>query len=102
MRTVYSQLEAGRMLGRKQMWREGNKLYALFLEEAQTEIQVIAVPSLFALLNETDEIPQPLDFNDQLIQATRAHFAELKRTASEDVPRGKDVIEGLKQQPIQQ
>lgn len=96
MRTTYSMLEAGNMLGRKQMWREGNKLYALFLDTAQEQIQVIAVPSLFALLNETDQIPQPLEFGDLIVQLTRQHFVELKHTASEDVPKGEQVIEGMK------
>jgi len=70
MTSVYAGLEAGGATGKKICIVEGNRIYFKYLEPEQTEVLVKHVPSLFALLEENEEIPQPYDFNAILVDAT--------------------------------
>lgn len=78
--SVYSGLEAGLATGKKKCWIEGTRMYFLNLEPQQTKILVKGVPSLFALLSYDDNIPQPLEFNQLLIDAAMQRFMIQKET----------------------
>jgi hypothetical protein len=78
MLSVYSGLEAGQALGKKICFREANIIYFLNLLAGQDKIALTGVPSLFAILGETEQIPQPAEFNGLLIEGTRAMFLEQK------------------------
>ncbi len=78
--SVYAGLEAGLATGKKKCWIEGTRMYFLYLEPQQTKILVKGIPSLFELEDLDVQIPQPLEFNNILIEQTRAMFEEQKMT----------------------
>lgn len=70
MTSVYAGLEAGGASGKKVCIVEGNRVYFKYLEPEQKQVLIKHVPSLFALNEEDEQIPQPYDFNGILIDAT--------------------------------
>lgn len=74
LNAVTSNLEVGNLAGKQKCWIEGTRIYFYYLDVWQTEIMVVGIPSLFAILDENEELPQPLEFNNMLIEATRASF----------------------------
>lgn len=78
MLSVYAGLESGLALGKQIYFREGNRIYLPNLASGRDTIALTGVPSLFALLGETDQIPQPAEFNGMLIDMTVQRFQEQK------------------------
>lgn len=87
MTAVSSGMEVGLALGRYKCWIEGTKIYFFFADPVWENILVKGVPSLFAnnpdgtpLIGEDDQLPQPLDFSNYLIQNAQAAFSMVKGT----------------------
>lgn len=92
MTSVTSSMEVGLALNRYKCWIEGTKIYFFFLDADFTNILVKGVPSLFAqnpdgtdLIGEDDQLPQPYEFNNYLIDGARNAFLVQKATLQDKV-----------------
>ena len=87
MTAVSSSMEVGRALNRYKCWIEGTRIYFFFISPDFDTILVKAVPSLFAqnpdgtdLIGTNDQIPQPYEFNQLVIDGARNAFLVQKST----------------------
>lgn len=88
MLSVYAGLESGLALGKQICFREANRIYFPNLPSGRDTIALTGVPSLFAILGETDQIPQPAEFNNILIEGTRNMFQEQKYMVEDKIDDG--------------
>lgn len=88
MVSVYSDLEAGGAAGKAVYWLEGTRIYFKELPAGLTDILVKAIPSIYDL-EDSDQIPQPYEFNAIVIEGTKARLQEQKVTPEDKVNDGK-------------
>lgn len=84
---VTSNLEVGLGMGIPKCWIEGTRIYLMFTNPAWTHLLVKGVPSLFAtnpdgtpLIGWDEQIPQPYEFNQYLLDNAKASFMVQKAT----------------------
>lgn len=84
---VSSNLEVGLGMGINKCWVEGTKVYLFQYNPAWQNLLVKGVPSLFAtkpngepLIGWDEQIPQPYEFNQYLIENAQASFMVQKAT----------------------
>ena len=80
MLSTYSVLEAGGAANRTLYWVEGKRIYFKNLKPYAEYVLLKAVPSIFNNLREDEEIPQPYDFDNILIDGVTASLQEQKYT----------------------
>lgn len=79
MNAVYAGLEAGGAAGNLLYWLEGQRIYFKTLPAGVTDILVKAVPNLYDLLNDDDQVPMPAEFAAMVITGTKERLAPQKQ-----------------------
>lgn len=74
MLSVYSNLEAGGAGGRTTYWVSGSRIYLNNLSAGATDILVKAIPSIYDLVSDDEQIPMPLEFNAIVIEGVKARL----------------------------
>lgn len=75
MLSVYSGLEAGGAAGNQLYWLEGNRIYLPNLMVGIDEILVKVIPTIYDLIDDDTQVPQPAEFNEILIMGAMERLA---------------------------
>ena len=75
MSSVYSGLEAGGAAGNQLYYLEGRRIYLPNLGAGIDKILTKSVPTIYDLVGDDEQLPQPAEFNQLLISATIARLA---------------------------
>jgi hypothetical protein len=71
MLSVYSGLEAGGAAGRTIYWISGSRIYFQNLTVGATDILVKAIPTIYDLLDDNEQVPMPMEFNRIVIDGVK-------------------------------
>lgn len=71
MTSVYSNLEAGGAAGNTLYWLSGTRINFRYLPAGVENVLVKAIPSLSDLIDDNEQVPQPLEFNRLVIDGTK-------------------------------
>jgi hypothetical protein len=75
MQSVYSGLEAGGAAGNQTYFLEGLRVYMPGLGAGIDKILIKSIPTIYDLLNDDDQVPQPAEFNELMIMAAMEKLA---------------------------
>ena len=71
MMSVYSGLEAGGAAGRTVYWISGNRIYFNNLSVGAENILVKAIPTIYDLISDDEQVPMPMEFNRVVIDGVK-------------------------------
>jgi len=84
MLSVYSGLEAGGAAGNYLYWLEGQRIYFKNLPAGISNILIKAIPNIYDLINDDDQVPMPTEFVAMIIQGVKERIAPQGVVPAED------------------